>query len=390
MKAAMHTRIMSAHVKQLAPADPVMAGGVLLLAVVSLIMVASASMSISEVRYGDAWRIIGHWAIYMPLGLVLMWWMSRIEVDWWRAAIMPMLGAALLMLVLVLVPGVGAEINGARRWFSLFGLTLQPVELIKPVLVVYMAYYMARFPDRLEQFSTGLAPMLAILGITVLLLLLQPDFGSAALLVVLCLCMWFVGGVPMRHMLLLFVSIIPVGTIVLLAEPYRMRRFLSFMDPWADPLGSGYQLVQSMIAFGAGGLHGAGLGQSVQKLFYLPEPFTDFITAVLGEEFGLVGTLTLIVLFGVILWRGMWLARHVRDTYQRLLVLGSVVLLATMFFINMGAAMGIMPTKGMPMPILSYGGSALFGTCILLGLIFSVQRHLPENMRKNTCRKSVT
>lgn len=366
--------------KPLAPADPVMAGGVLLLAVISLVMVASASMSISEVRYGDAYRIINHWLIYMPAGLILMWWLSRVEVDWWRAAIMPLLGLSLLLMLLL--PITGVEINGARRWFSLFGLTLQPVELIKPVIVIYMAYYMARFPDRMKRFSTGLAPMLVILGATVLLLLLQPDFGNAALLVALCLCMWFAGGVPIRHLALLFISVLPIGMIILLAEPYRIRRLMSFMDPWADPFGSGYQLVQSMIAFGAGGVHGAGLGQGVQKLFYLPEPFTDFITAVLGEEFGLVGTLSLITLFGVILWRGMRTARYTKDAYQRLIVLGSVVLLAITFFINMGAAMGIMPTKGMPMPILSYGGSALLGDCILLGLIFSVQRRLPENMRK--------
>ncbi len=369
--------------KPLAPADPVMTIGVLLLAAASLVMVASASMSISEVRYGDAYRIISHWVVYMPLGLVLMWWMSRIEVDWWRAAILPLLGFILLLMAMVLVPGIGMNINGARRWFSLFGLTLQPVELLKPVLVIYMAYYMAYFPERLKHFSTGLAPMLVVLFVSVLLLLLQPDFGNAVLLVVLCLCMWFAGGVPLRHLIFLFVCIVPIGTVILLAEPYRIRRLLSFMNPWADPLGSGYQLVQSMIAFGAGGLHGVGLGQSVQKLFYLPEPFTDFITAVLGEEFGLVGTLSLIILFGTILWRGMRLARGVKDAYQRMLVLGSVTLLAVTFLINMGAAMGIMPTKGMPMPIMSYGGSALLGSCILLGLIFSVQRHLPENMRKD-------
>jgi len=372
--------------KPLAPADPVMAAGVLLLAAASLVMVASASMSISEVRYGDAYRIIGHWLIYMPLGLALIWWLSRIEVDWWRAAILPLLGFVLLLMVMVLLPGVGKDINGARRWFSLFGLTLQPVELLKPVLIIYMAYYMACFPERLKHFSTGLAPMLVILLFSVLLLLLQPDFGNAALLVTFCLCMWFAGGVPMRHIMTVFTVIVPVGIVILLAEPYRIRRLLSFMDPWADPLGSGYQLAQSMIAFGSGGLHGVGLGQSVQKLFYLPEPFTDFISSVLAEEFGLAGTLSLITLFGVILWRGMRLARHVKDAFQRVLVLGSVTVLAVTFLINMGAAMGIMPTKGMPMPLMSYGGSALLGSCILLGLIFSVQRHLPENMRKKGVR----
>ena len=363
-----------------APPDPVMAGCVLLLSLLSLVMVASASMSISEVRYGSAWRIIGHWAVYVPLGLLLMWQVSRIEASWWRAAAMPLLGLALALLVLVLV--LGAEINGARRWFSVFGLTIQPVELVKPVVVLYMAHYMASFPERLKRFSTGLAPMLTVLGVVVLLLLLQPDFGNAALLVVACLCLWFIGGVPMRHLGLMLLAALPLGLVILLAEPYRVRRMLSFLDPWADPLGSGYQLVQSMLAFGAGGLTGAGLGQGVQKLFYLPEPFTDFIGAVLGEEFGLAGTLLLIAVFATLIWRMMRVARAAPDAFSRLVATGAAVLLAATFCINMGAAMGIMPTKGMPLPFVSYGGSALFGDCLLVGLAFSVQRRLPRNTRR--------
>ncbi|MDX8392065.1 MAG: putative lipid II flippase FtsW [Mariprofundaceae bacterium] len=370
---------MTSAIKRLAPFDPLMLGCVLVMLAASLLMVASASMSISAVRYGDAYRIIGHWMVYVPIGLALMWAVSRIEVDWWRTMIMPMLGLALLLMLLVLIPAIGSEINGARRWFSLFGLTLQPVELVKPVVVIYMAYYMAAFPDRMKRFSTGLAPMLVVLGIVVLLLLLQPDFGSAVLLVALSVAMWFVGGVPLRHLLLMVGSVLPLGVTIMVAEPYRVKRLLSFADPWADSLGSGYQLVQSMIAFGSGGLHGAGLGQGVQKLFYLPEPFTDFISAVIGEELGMLGMLALILVFGLLLWRGMSLARQVSDTFQRLVVVGCVTLLATTFFINLGAAMGVMPTKGMPMPLMSYGGSALFGNCILLGLIFSVQRHLPYN-----------
>ncbi len=370
---------MTTAIKRLAPFDPLMLGCVLIMLASSLLMVASASMSISAVRYGDAYRIIGHWMVYVPVGLLLMWAVSRIEVDWWRSMVMPILGMALLLMLLVLIPGIGSEINGARRWYSFFGLTLQPVELVKPVIVIYMAYYMAAFPDRLKRFSTGLAPMLVVLGMAVLLLLLQPDFGSSALLVALCIAMWFVGGVPLRHLLLMMASVLPLGLAIMLAEPYRVKRLLSFADPFADSLGSGYQLVQSMIAFGTGGLHGVGLGQGVQKLFYLPEPFTDFISAVIGEELGLLGMLALILIFGLLLWRGMALARQVSDTFQRLIVVGCVTLLATTFFINLGAAMGVMPTKGMPMPLMSYGGSALFGTCILLGLIFSVQRHQPHN-----------
>ncbi len=373
---------MSGDVRRLAPFDPLLLGCVLILLTVSLLMVASASMSISAVRYGDAYRIIGHWVVYVPLGLGLLWLVARIDVDWWRSMVMPIMGMALLLMLLVLIPGVGSEINGARRWYSLFGLTLQPVEIIKPVVVIYMAYYMAAFPDRLRRFSTGLAPMMVVLGMVVLLLLLQPDFGSSVLLAALCIAMWFVGGVPLRHLFLMLVSVAPLGAAIMLAEPYRVKRFLSFLDPWADPLGSGYQLVQSMLAFGSGGLHGAGLGQGVQKLFYLPEPFTDFISAVIGEELGLLGMLALIMIYGLLFWRGLKLARQTKDTFQRLVVVGCVVLLATTFFINLAAAMGVMPTKGMPMPLMSYGGSALFGNCILLGLIFSVQRRQPYNAHR--------
>jgi len=372
--------------KRLAPFDPIMLVCVVLMLAASLLMVASASMSISAVRYGDAYRIIGRWAVYVPIGLALMWGISRVETDWWRAMIMPLLGLTLLLMTFVLIPGIGVEINGARRWYSLLGLTLQPVEMMKPVVVIYMAYYMAAFPDRLKYFSSGLAPMLVVLGVAVLLLLLQPDFGSSTLLVALCISMWFVGGVPLRHLLLMLGSVLPVGVVIMLAEPYRVKRLLSFIDPWADPLGSGYQLLQSMLAFGVGGVHGAGLGQGVQKLFYLPEPFTDFISAVIGEELGMPGMFALILIFGLLLIRGMQLARRVPDVYQRLLVVGCVTLLAATFFINLGAAMGVMPTKGMPMPLMSYGGSALFGSCILLGLIFSVQRHQPENAHREVRR----
>jgi len=371
--------------KRLAPFDPLMLGCVLLLLAMSIIMVASASLGIAEVRYHDPLRIISHWLVYIPLGLVIMWRMSRIDTTWWQAGTMPLLVAGLLLLTLVLVPAIGTEMNGARRWFSLFGLTLQPIELFKPVLILYMAHYMATYPDRLACFSTGLAPMLVVLGVTIGLLLLQPDFGNSALLAMVCLGMWFVGGIPIKQLMALVGGMLPVGAIILIAEPYRLRRLLSFIDPWADPLGSGYQLVQSMLAFGAGGIQGTGLGQGVQKLFYLPEPFTDFIAAVLAEELGLIGTLALIATFSALLWRGFLLATGTSDTFSRLLITGCMLLLGTTFLINMGAAMGILPTKGMPMPLMSYGGSALLGNCALLGLVFSVQRHQPQNSRKGRC-----
>jgi cell division protein FtsW len=362
---------------RIAPPDRMISGAVILLLLLSMVMIGSASLSVADVRYGDPLRIISHWLIYIPIGLAMAWAVSSVQPDWWRAASLSLLGLSLLLMITVLIFGV--KINGATRWFSLAGITLQPVEFFKPAIILYMAYYMAAFPERLKNFSSGLAPMLVVLSIAIILLLIQPDFGNAALLVIVAFGMWFVGGVPIRHLLALVMAVVPIGLVAIIAEPYRAKRLFSFTDPWADPFGSGYQLVQSMIAFGSGGLTGSGLGQGVQKLFYLPEAFTDFIAAVLAEELGLAGTLTLILLFALLIWRGLQIAMRAKEPFERLLVLGCILLIAISCMINLGAVMGILPTKGMPIPFFSYGGSALFGNCILVGLILSVQRHQPEN-----------
>ncbi len=367
--------------KNLSPLDPVLTGCVIALLSFSILMVYSTSISVAEVRYGDPLRIISHWLIYIPIGLLIIWSLSRINVNWWRAIALPLLGCGVVLMIAVLIPGLGREINGAQRWFSLFGLTLQPVELLKPAVIIYMAYYMSSYPERLKHFSSGLAPMLVVLGVSLSLLLLQPDFGSAVLLSSVCFAMWFVGGVPIRHMSLLLLTFAPVAGIAMVAAPYRMQRLTSFLEPWSDPYGSGYQLIQSMIAFGSGGLFGTGVGQGVQKLFYLPEVFTDFISASIGEELGLAGILSILIVFSVLLGRAIWLAIRCEEIFSRLLIIGCVMMLGTALMINLGAAMGLLPTKGMPMPFVSYGGSALFGECILLGLVLSVQRHMPGNKR---------
>ncbi len=368
--------------KRLAPPDPVLTGCVLALLALSLLLVWSASVSVSEVRYHDPMRIIGHWALYVPAGLAVMWAVSRIEPAWMKAMALPVLWLALALTALTLIPGVGKEINGAKRWISLGFITIQPVELLKPAVVLYMAYYLSMFPERLARFSTGLAPMLFMLSLATGLLMLQPDFGSSALLVGACIAMWFVGGVPLRHLLAVGAVAACLAALALVLEPYRLQRLTSFLDPWSDPFGSGYQLVQSMIAFGSGGLTGAGLGQGVQKLFYLPEAFTDFIVSTLGEEMGLIGTLSLIAAFALLLGRALWLAIRSREDFPRLLLLGCALLIGFAFFINLGAAMGLLPTKGMPMPFISYGGSALIGDCALIGMMLAIQRHEPANLRR--------
>ncbi|HID37623.1 MAG TPA: putative lipid II flippase FtsW [Ghiorsea sp.] len=356
-----------------APFDVWMLTSILTLLLFSVIMVGSASLEVANVRYGSPWHILLRWCFYIPIALAVMWAVSRIHPSWWQAMAMPLLLVGFVMLGAVLL--FGSNINGATRWFSLFGMTIQPIELIKPAFVLYLAYYMANFQERLPSFTRGLLPMLLMLMFMVALLLGQPDFGNAALLMGMSFCLWFVGGVPFRHLMGLFAAAIPLLVVIVMAAPYRVARMTSFVDPWADRFGAGYQLVQSQIAFGVGGLTGAGLGQGVQKLFYLPESFTDFISAVIGEELGLVGILSLILVFATLLFRGFVIARRADTTFTRLLVLGCTLLLGAAFIINFGAAMGIFPTKGMPMPFVSYGGSALIGSCMLAGLIFSVQRH---------------
>jgi len=362
--------------------DPMLVGLVLSLLTFSTIMIASASMAVSDARFGSSWRIVGHWLVYVPMGLTIIWGVSRIELSWLKAATINwLLPLAIALMVLVLVPGLGLKLNGARRWFSLFGFTLQPVELVKPVIVLYMAYYLSSFPERLGQFRHGVMPMLLVLGVFSSLLLLQPDFGSTMLIVAVTVSLWFLGGVPLRHMIVMVISVVGFAAIAIAAEPYRVKRFLSFTHPWDDKLDSGYQLVQSLIAYGSGGLTGVGLGQGVQKLFYLPEAFTDFIVAVVGEELGLVGTLSLVLLFALLIIRCFKVATQSKVLYDRLVVIGCATMIALTFIINLGASSGLLPTKGMPMPFVSYGGSALFGNCLLMGLVFSVQRHLPARSK---------
>jgi len=356
--------------------DPVLLACVAVLLSLSILMVSSASLSVSEVRYHDAFRIISHWLVYIPVGLLVMWGVSRVPLQLWQRVCLPLLLLVFVAMGVLLM--TGRDLNGATRWLSIFGFSAQPVELLKPAIILYMAYYMGRFPERLQHLSQGIAPMLAILSGAVGLLMLQPDFGNTVLLCVTCFLMWFVGGVPFRHLSLIAILGAFLGTVAMVAEPYRVARLLSFTDPWKDPFDTGYQLIQSMVAFGSGGVWGVGLGQGVQKLFYLPEAFTDFIASVLGEELGLVGSLLLLSVFAVFIGRGIYIATRCEHAFERLLALGCTLLMGLSFYINFAAVTGMIPTKGMPIPFFSYGGSALLGNCVLLGFLMAIYRQLPQ------------
>ncbi|MBF0281290.1 MAG: putative lipid II flippase FtsW [Zetaproteobacteria bacterium] len=347
-------------------------GTTLALMCFGLIMVGSASLDVSSVRYDNPLRMIRNWVFYMPLGLLIIVVVSHIDIQKVKSYSVPILFVMMIIMSLLLI--IGHETNGATRWYSIMGFSFQPVELFKPALILYMAFFISSNPEKLRTFKHGILPMLVVLSGGLTLLMLQPDFGNTMLLLSSCFCLWLVGGIPVRHLFLLIALTIPAIGAAVIFEPYRMLRLVSFIDPWADPYSSGYQLIQSMLAFGVGGIQGTGLGQGIQKLFYLPEASTDFIAAVIAEELGLLGIFLLIALFAILIWRGFRICLRSKEMFERLMALGCTLLIAISAIINMGVVMGLFPTKGMPLPFISYGGSALIGNSILIGILLGISR----------------
>ena len=298
--------------------------------------------------------------------------------------------AALLALVLVLLPGIGREVNGSQRWISVAGINIQPSELAKLGFIVYLAGYIEEHRDALLESWDAFIKPLALLGALMLLLLLEPDFGAVVVLGITAMAMLFLAGVPTLRFLLVALTAAVLAAIVAVAQPYRMARLMSFLDPWADQFGGGYQLTQSLIAFGRGGLDGVGLGNSVQKLFYLPEAHTDFVFAVTAEEFGLLGSSAVVLLFALLCYRVFALAMDLLqrgDLFRGQLVLGIGMVLAGQAFINMGVNMGLLPTKGLTLPLVSYGGSSLVVTAVMLALVLRAQKESAAPVNKPVRRK---
>jgi cell division protein FtsW len=279
-----------------------------------------------------------------------------------------------LLLVLVLLPGLGVSVNGSRRWLRLGPLSFQPAELAKLALVVYLAAFLARKRDELGEFWRGMVPPLAVGGTLAALVLAQPDLGSCLTLLVLTVGLLFLAGAPTRSLALLVGPALSLAALAVWLAPYRMRRVFAFLDPWQDPRGSGFQIIQSWLALGGGGLTGRGIGESKQKLFYLPEAHTDFIFAVLGEELGFLGAAAVVVLFAVLVWRGLRIGIRAADPFGAYLALGITVLVATQTLVNLGVVTGMLPTKGLPLPFLSFGGSALLMTMLATGMLLNISQ----------------
>ncbi|MGE5058217.1 MAG: putative lipid II flippase FtsW, partial [Betaproteobacteria bacterium] len=351
----------------------------ILLAVVGLLavgvtMVLSTSYLYSQERYGDGTYFFRKQMIAIGAGAVALIACAMTPSALYRRFAYPLLSFSFIILLLVLVPGVGVNRGGARRWIMFPGFAFQPSELAKLALVFYLAHSMARKEQMIRSFSVGVLPHLIVFGLFAGMLLLEPDFGTALMLSMLLYSMLFIGGARVHHLLATGLMALPVLIYVMTKADYRIRRLMSFLDPWSDAAGSGFHVIQSLIAFGSGQIWGRGLGESRQKLFYLPEAHTDFVFSVIGEELGLLGALAVLALFGVIIVRGLQLTAKIEEPFDQYLAFGLTVLLGLQALIHMGVVMGLMPTKGLVLPFISYGGSAMVINLMEAGILLGLSR----------------
>ena len=337
-------------------------------------MVLSTSYLYSQERFADGTYFFRKQLMAIGAGLVALVVCSLVPPTTYRRLAYPLLGLTFFVLLLVLIPGIGVSRGGARRWLMLSGFAFQPAELAKLAIVFYLAHSMARKEEKIQTFALGVLPHLMVGGVFLGVLLLEPDFGTALILAVLLYLMLFIGGARASHLLATALMALPVLVYVMLKAEYRLRRLLTFMDPWREASSSGFQVIQSLIAFGSGQFWGRGLGESRQKLFYLPEAHTDFVFSVIGEELGLLGAFAVLTLFGIIIVRGLRLTARIEEPFEQYLAFGLTVLLGLQALIHMGVVMGLMPTKGLVLPFISYGGSAMVINLTEAGILLGLSR----------------
>lgn len=347
------------------------------LTAIGVLMVYSSSSIMAAEHYHDGFHFLKRQGAYALGGMLLLLGVMRVDYHRLRRWAAPILLCGAVLLGLVLVPGIGSTAGGAARWIKFGGFTLQPSEFAKLALVLFMAHSLARKPEKsLRTFKFGVLPYLVILSLMLVMLMLQPDLGSAMTMAAVAMGMMLVAGSCFKH---LFVSILPALPALYVAiwrVDYRRRRMLAFMDPWKYPSDEGFQITQSLIAFANGGWKGQGLGRSQQKLFFLPEAHTDFIFAVIGEEAGFIGVLTIAVLFLVLVWLGLRIAWLAPDEFGRYLAFGLTLLLGLEAFTNMAVVMSLLPTKGLALPFLSYGGSSLVVSLLAVGMLLNISSQI--------------
>ncbi len=345
---------------------------VLILAGLGLIMIHSASASISFSEYGTPFHYVQRQFVFCALGLLVMFGMSSIPYRILSPLAYLILITAFIFLAAVKVPGIGIKAGGAWRWLNIGGFSFQPSEFAKLALIIFLAYSLNKKQEQINEFFVGFFPHLFILGVFAILILSQPDLGSVVIMGAITWSMMFISGVRILHLTSLSPLLVPLIYFQIYQVPYRMERIFAFRNAWEDPLNTGYQITHSLKAFGSGGLFGKGIGLGMQKLYYLPEPHTDFILSIIGEELGLVGVITILGLYGIILIRGVQIAKNADTLFGTFMAAGLSIALGLQVSINTGVTMGLLPTKGLPLPFLSYGGTSLLISMTGMGILMNI------------------
>jgi len=341
---------------------------------VGVVMIYSSSSIYAWERYQDSFYFLKRHLSFLSVGILLTFLAMVIDYRLLKRYARPLLWIAFFLLFLVLIPGLGREVSGARRWFRFKFISFQPAEFANLAVIIYIADFISRKQDKIKSLLEGFIPPICVLGVICGLILIQPDLGTTITLGSVVLIMLFVAGVRGRYILSLILCSLPAVYLLVFSVPYRRQRILAFLNPWLDPKGSGFQIIQSQVAIGSGGLFGVGLGHSKQKLFYLPAAHTDFIFSIIGEELGLLGTLGIIALFMIFIQQGLKVLKNAQDRFGYFLSLGLVLMISFKAIVNIGVSCGVFPTKGLPLPFISYGGSSLIFDMVSLGILINIAR----------------
>jgi len=341
----------------------------------SLVMVTSASIVIAEQRFGNAFYFAARHAIYVGIGITIAFWIVRIPLIIWERYSSLLLLICLLLLIVVLIPGIGRQVNGSTRWLGAGPITVQVSEIAKLGIVLYLSSYLVRRREEVRTNLTGFLKPLILLGFVAFLLLLEPDFGAAVVISTTAMGMMFLGGVRLRQFMLLSVLVLMAMAVLAVSSPYRMLRLTSFLNPWADQFNTGYQLTQALIAFGRGRWFGVGLGNSVQKLLYLPEAHTDFLMAVIAEELGLFGMAFILALYSLLVYRILLIGQRALSVGYEvggMTAFGLGLWVGIQALINIGVNVGVLPTKGLTLPLMIYGGSSIVIAFVVIGIVLRI------------------
>ncbi len=377
---------MTQTIRKLSYVDPVLLAATLALIILGMVMVYSASSPIGMERYGDGAYFLKRHLIAAAVGLVAMGLAFFIKTRWIKNLALPGLVLSGVLLLITAFTSAGHTAKASTRWLGLGGFTFQPSEIAKPLIIAYVAAYLAHKREGIRDFLRGLFPLLLTMAAFILLILRQPDFGTSVLMVAVVGAMLFVARAKTWHLAGLATLGLLAGVFLVKAVAYRQRRVLAFMDPWVDPRGAGFQIIQSFIAFEHGGLEGQGLGDGTQKLLYLPEAHTDFIYSVIAEELGVLGSIAVIVLFACLVVQGLRLALRIGEPFAAQLAFGITALIGFQSLFNMAVVMGMLPTKGMTLPLVSYGGTSLITTMASIGILLSISATVSQSKYRPTRR----